>query len=184
VLGGALFAIQTSRLVLLPLRGEHADHLFEGLSDDRLYEFIADTPPNRVESLRARYEKLAGRKSPDGTEAWLNWAVWSRHDQQYIGYVQATVRSAGICEIAYVFVWNMWGRGYGREAVAAMAAHLLDYYEARSLRAVVDPRNVRSVALLDALGFRQTGYRPGAERIRGVLTDEIEYVLSVVELRC
>jgi [ribosomal protein S5]-alanine N-acetyltransferase len=176
-----LIAVHTSRLLLLPLEGSHADLLFAGLADDRLYEFIADAPPSSVESLRARYQKLAKRSSPDGREAWLNWGVWSREGREPVGYVQATVRNAEICEIAYVLAWNQWGRGYGREAVGAMADHLRDHYQVKSLRARVDPRNVRSVALLEALGFRQTGYRTAAEPIRGLPADEAEYSLALVE---
>jgi ribosomal-protein-alanine N-acetyltransferase len=179
VLGEFLVLLSTSRLRLVPLEPAHADPLFEGLRDDRLYEFIPDRPPESVEGLRARYELLVGRSSPDGAESWLNWAVWAIQDSRYIGYVQATVRGDKTADIAYVLFRDAWANGFGREAVAAMAAHLRDFYGVTSLRAVVDPRNARSVRLLQALGFEQTGYRAGADRIRGVPADECDYTLAV-----
>jgi [ribosomal protein S5]-alanine N-acetyltransferase len=170
--------ISTARLSLVPLEPLHASQLFEGLRDERLYEFISAAPPESVEGLQKRYEKLATRKSPDGREAWLNWAVWAVQGARYIGYVQATVRQGGAAEVAYVLFPDVWGKGFAREAVAAMMGHLRDCHGAKTLRVLVDPRNVRSIALLQALGFTQAGYRAGADRIRGVLADESEYVFA------
>lgn len=174
-----MVTLQTQRLSLVPLDPAHAELLFGGLCDDRLYDFIPDRPPESVEWLRARYERLAGRTSPDGTEAWLNWAVWAAREARYIGYVQATVRGGGAAEIAYVLFRDVWGNGFGREAVAAMVAHLRECYGVTSVRATIDPRNTRSVRLLLALGFQHTELRAGADRIRGALVDESEYALAV-----
>ncbi len=65
-----LFAPQ---LTLEPQREEHAESMFHGLLDEKLYEFIADLPPVSVDALRARYKKFEDRVSPDGSELWLNW---------------------------------------------------------------------------------------------------------------
>lgn len=116
--------LETMRLTLVPLQAAHAALLFEGLRDESLYDFIGDEPPDSVESLRARYERLAGGKSPDGTEAWLNWAVWVLQESRYVGYVQATVKPGNVAEIAYVLFRAAWGKGYAREAVTAMTTHL------------------------------------------------------------
>lgn len=171
--------IQTQRLSLVPLEPAHAEPLFDGLSDERLYEFISDRPPESVGRLRARYEKLAGRTSPDGGEAWLNWSVRAAWEARYIGYVQATVRGGGEAEVAYVLFRDAWGNGFVREAIGAMVDHLCERYGATSFRAVVDRRNTRSVRLLLALGFQHTGFKAGADWIRGALADESEYALAV-----
>src|SRR5688572_33463871 len=89
----ALELLDTARLRLEPLEPGHAAMLFEGLRDDRLYDLIDEDPPASVEALRARYEVLARRRSPDGRQAWLNWAVWSNPEARYVGYVQATVEA-------------------------------------------------------------------------------------------
>lgn len=169
--------IPTTRLHLRPLEPIHAQHLFDGLQDERLYEFISAEPLESIESLRARYERLAKRKSPDGREDWLNWAVWSIAVARYIGFVQATVRADGVADVAYVLFPDVWGQGLGREAVAAMVRHVRDHYAVTTFRALVDPRNARSIALLLSLGFTQAGYRVGADQIRGVRADECEYLL-------
>src|SRR5207249_414216 len=116
--------IKTPRLVLEPLEVSHADELYDGLRDERLYEFIDSDPPESRERLRTRYAKLASRRSPDGTEAWLNWAIRECRTDRYVGFVQATVNASRSALIAYVLFHSAWGNGYGREAVAALIRQL------------------------------------------------------------
>ncbi|NJK31651.1 MAG: GNAT family N-acetyltransferase, partial [Deltaproteobacteria bacterium] len=145
---------------------EHADQLFAGLQDPALYRFIAEAPPTDVEALRARYTRLATRRSPDGRQAWLNWAIWSFAEEAYVGYVQATVE-AGEADIAYVVFQDYWGRGYARKAVAEMMGLLREAHGVAGFRATVDTRNHRSRALLEALGFECVAIHADAEVIHG-----------------
>lgn len=152
--------------------------MFAGLQHDDLYEFVSDRAPASVEALRERYNRLATRQSPDGRESWLNWALWAVSSAGYVGYVQATVRPDHSAHIAYVLFRDAWGHGYAREAVAAMIDHLRGDWQCRTLKATVDTRNRRSIALLAALGFVRGEVRIEAEEIRGVLQDEVDYSLS------
>jgi hypothetical protein len=51
------------------LIGDLADYI-SVLADPRIYDYI-DAEPS--EGLAARYRQLETRRSPDGTERWLNW---------------------------------------------------------------------------------------------------------------
>jgi ribosomal-protein-alanine N-acetyltransferase len=163
--------LTTARLELEPLAGDHAERLWEGLRDERLYEFLDEEPPVSLAALRERYEVLARGRSRDGREIWLNWAVRVRDLDRYAGYVQATVTPPDVASIAYVLFPEFWGKGYAREAVEAMNAHLAAHYGARDLRATVDVRNARSIALLERLGFSRSATGPGP----GLTADEAEY---------
>lgn len=162
---------------LEPLVPKHAGELLSGLQDPQLYEFIADAPPQGIEALRARYELLAGRRSPDGRQQWLNWAIWSGAARAYVGYVQATVE-AGAAQLAYVVFRPFWRRGFGRAAVAEMMRILRDEHGVHSFGARVDVRNRRSTALLESLGFHCVAIHPEAEVIRGRPSDDAEYRLE------
>jgi [ribosomal protein S5]-alanine N-acetyltransferase len=107
-----------------------------------------------VEWLRGRYERLEERRSPDGSEEWLNWAIWSVGEKQYVGYVQATLRG-NRGSVAYVLFANAQGKGFAREAVAAMIAELFAHYGVAEVYASVDRRNLRSCALLAELQFER-----------------------------
>ena len=170
----------TERLELELLTPDHAEALFHGLRDKRLYTFIDDEPPVSLEALRRRYEMLLKRRSPEGLETWLNWAVRKLRPSEYIGYVQATVTKDGWADIAYVLFYDSWGKGYGREAVTAMLEELKNTYFVSSFRALVNPRNRRSRALLQSLGFvpRGTGHR--VRPTSRSKSHELEYILYQV----
>jgi ribosomal-protein-alanine N-acetyltransferase len=144
--------IDTERLVLEPLVVAHAEPMFELLQDPAIYAHLDWGPPPSLEHLRRVYGELEARQSPDGTEGWLNWIVKTR-DGRRIGYVQATVSSAG-CWVAYVLGSPHRGRGYAREATAAMIRHLAAEHAARVFLATVEAANGPSIGLLKALGFR------------------------------
>ena len=167
----------TKRLELELLTPEHAEALFCGLSDKRLYTFIDDKPPVSLAALRQRYEALATRRSPDGLQTWLNWAVGTLRPRKYIGYVQATVTKDGWADIAYVLFHDSWGKGYGKEAVTAMLQELKKTYFVSNFRALVNPHNRRSKGLLQSLAFELSGNSHPAQPTR---TQELEYVLHKV----
>lgn len=146
-------SIRTERLTLEPLVVAHAPAMFDVLRDPLIYEYLDFGPPPSLDHLQRVYATLERRVSPDGNEQWLNWIVM--RDGVPIGVVQATIREAET-EVAYILGSAQWGRGYAFEAMTAMLAHL----GARRFVANVDPRNGRSIRLLERLGFQ----RDGAER--------------------
>jgi [ribosomal protein S5]-alanine N-acetyltransferase len=152
-----MHSLITPQLELEPLTVNHAPEMFELLSDLQIYRYLDDAPPISLEHLRNRYVKLEARKSPDGSEVWLNWVVRVR-GQQLVGVVQATVFKP-ISEphstwIAYVFSPRHWGHGYAYEATASMITHLASDYGVAQYLATVEIENTRSIHLLERLGFR------------------------------
>lgn len=169
----------SDRLRLEPLEPRHADALFKGLQSTAIYEFIADQPPTTIEALRARYQRLARRQSPDGTEIWLNWAVWSSVETGFIGFVQTTITPDRRAFVAYVFFPTAWGRGYAKEATSRMIAYLKHTWPDVECRACADVRNQRSIAMLGKLGFLPVTVRKNAEIINGLPSDEAEFRLAL-----
>lgn len=158
---------------------DHADKIFADLQEPALYEFIADSPPATIVVLRTRYARLSTNRSPDGSQVWLNWVIWSPVDECFVGYLQGTLFGREVAEIAYVLFRRFWGRGYGQAAVLKMIEIIQRDYAVKTFVARVDTRNVRSKALLTALGFECVEIRPNAEVIHGVLTDEAVFRLRV-----
>lgn len=171
--------ILTPRLRLEPLEPSHAPGMFPGLQNTELYRFIAEAPPESVEALRERYRRLSTRTSPDGREAWLNWALRLEPGGDFAGWVQATVHPDGSAHVAYVLFVEAWGKGYGREATSALIEHLRVAWNVHTVVATVDPRNRRSIALLEALGFRRGALRRDADVIGGLPADEVDYLRSL-----
>lgn len=137
-----------------PLAANHADALFPILRDVHLWRFVEQGPPKTLAGLRERYSRLENRRSPDGGELWLNWALERREDDQPVGFVQATVPiSRSHADIAYVLGRSFWGRGLATDAVGAMLDFLRSELHVHTVRASVDSRNLASVRLLERLAF-------------------------------
>jgi RimJ/RimL family protein N-acetyltransferase len=60
-------------------------------------------------------------------------------------------------EIGYILAREQWGRGLAHEALSALIDHAFTVLDLNRLEADTDPRNVRSTALLQHLGFVQEG---------------------------
>jgi RimJ/RimL family protein N-acetyltransferase len=144
--------LRTARLALEPLEARHAALLLDVLSAPEIYEHLDEDPPADLATLEERYRRLEARRSPDGSQAWLNWAVRVEGPGEYAGYVQATVE-AGSAEVAYVLGPAWWGRGLATEAVTVMCAHLAVDHAVTRLTAHVAPGNRASRSLLERLGF-------------------------------
>src|SRR6266700_2266436 len=143
--------IKTASLTLEPQSAAHAQEMFAVLGDPAIYEFENEPPPS-LEWLRTRFAKLESRLSADGQEQWLNWVI-RVPTSELIGYVQATVRPEERAAIAYELSSAYWGRGLARDAVEAMISEVVQHYGVCRLFAVLKCENVRSMRLLERLGF-------------------------------
>jgi RimJ/RimL family protein N-acetyltransferase len=146
-------ALSAGDLVLEPLTVGHADAMYEVLSDPALYRYLDYPPPPSAEQLRSVYARLEARRSPDGSQLWLNWVVRPK-DGPPLGYVQATVTADHTAWVAYVFSRRHWGRGHATEATRAVLDHLASSYGVTRYLATVEAENERSIRLLERLGFR------------------------------
>jgi RimJ/RimL family protein N-acetyltransferase len=151
VLESVMRAINTNSFTLEPQVAAHAEDMFVVLSDPAIYQYENEPPPS-LEWLRARFTKLETRHSADGHEQWLNWVV-RLPTSELVGYVQATIYPEGRAGIAYVLSPANWGRGLAHEAVKAMISELVQQYQVHSLFAVLKSENLRSMRLLERLGF-------------------------------
>jgi len=164
--------LSTARLTLEPLSVAHAAEISIALADPALYDFIGGEPPT-TEALEARYARLESHSSPDGAEAWLNWALRARDDATLAGYVQATVSDASVgpeADLAWVVATERQGEGIATEASDAVVTWLRERGVVR-FRASIHPEHAASAAVA-----RRLGLRPTAEEIDGevVWTDDAE----------
>jgi RimJ/RimL family protein N-acetyltransferase len=170
--------LETPRLLLEPILPGHAPVLYERLQDERLYRFIPQDPPDTPEALEDRYQFLSGRRSPDGREAWLNWAVRERGSGEYAGTLEATVYDEGTAIIAYMVFVPYQRRGIAAEACGRLLEHLFEGYRASMVAAEIDTRNAASIALVEFLGFERVGFQKDADHFKGSTSDEYRYEIK------
>jgi RimJ/RimL family protein N-acetyltransferase len=139
----------------------HAVEMFAVLCDPAIYEFEGEPPPS-VEALAAAYRRKESRRSPDGSQVWLNWVV-RLPGGDLAGYVQATVMPGGYSYIGYEFSSRYWRRGIASAAVGAILRELGREYHVHQLVAVLKKSNHRSQGLLTKLGFMEAPPDQGAK---------------------
>ena len=169
--------LETPRLLLEPILPAHAPVLYESMQEERLYQFIPQDPPDPLEALTDRYDFLSARRSPDGREAWLNWAVRERDSGDYAGTLEATVHDRK-ATIAYMVFVPYQRRGYAAEACGRLLEHLFEDYLVNMVAAEIDTRNAASIALVESLGFERVGFQKDADHFKGSTSDEYRYEIK------
>lgn len=170
--------LETERLSLEPILPAHAPVLYERMQEERLYRFIPQDPPVTPQALEDRYDFLSARRSPDGREAWLNWAVRERGSGDYAGTLESTVYDTGTAIIAYMVFVSHQRRGFAAEACGRLLEHLFDDYRVGVVVAEIDTRNAASIALVESLGFERVGFQKDADHFKGSTSDEYRYEIK------
>lgn len=170
--------IETDRLLLEPLRFAHAERMFDGLSDEALYQYLPELPPPSKKALQERYRALETTMSPDGNEAWLNWILVCRVTRKVVGYTQVTVRKDEPSLIAYLIFKPQWRTGFASEAVTATIEHVFSNYDTAAIDAYVDTKNEASKKLVIKLGFNHADTIEQADYFKGASSDEFRYSMA------
>lgn len=147
----------SERVVLEPLRVEHADEMAPLLDDPTLHTFVGGKPATLLE-LRSRYVRQVVGQPADGSQRWLNWIVRRRDDGQAVGFVQATISEQGgdvTAEVAWVVAVSQQRSGYAREAALLMMDWLRRQHVQRFV-AHVHPQHHASNAVARWIGLAPT----------------------------
>ncbi|QAY77822.1 GNAT family N-acetyltransferase [Sphingosinicella sp. BN140058] len=141
--------LTTPRLIVRPFHDADGPALIALFADPRVHRFVDDGRP--LTPARARLWITRSRENL-ARYGYGTGAVIARDGEKLIGWAGFARPGDGSEELIYGLAADHWGRGLGRELLRA----LLRFAEARAIapvRATVDPRNVRSIALLTRNGF-------------------------------
>jgi RimJ/RimL family protein N-acetyltransferase len=147
-------ALSTDRLDLIPITRAHAPAMFQILKDPALYEYVTGSPPVDVAALTRQYEFWECRRSPDGSELWLNWALRLQGKEELIGHLQAGVLPDH-ANVAWILGAQWQHLGFATEAAKAVV-DLLVRIGVREIRASINPAHAISIAVAERLGLQQT----------------------------
>lgn len=140
------------------------------LAQPSLYEFIEEDPPESVEALRQKLLRSESRRSPDGSEHWLNWVVRDGSGQ-IAGYVQATVPRSLQTNVAYMIGSTFWGRGIASAAVSQMLDIVAAEFGVKQFFILAERANTRSIRLAQRLGF--SAIEPESARRKSIAATDV-----------
>lgn len=145
--------LQTSRLALRHLTEDDAPFILELLNEPGFIANIGDRGVRDLEGAR-RYVT----QGPGASYQKYGYGLW-------LTALKASGEPVGICglvkregledaDIGYAFLARFWGRGYAREAAAAVLEHAREVIGLQKVVAITTPANAGSIAVLEKIGLR------------------------------
>lgn len=151
--------LSTERLLLRAPRPGDAPAVFDGwMQDPRVLRYLAFAPHVRVEQTRALLDWEQAR--------WLKRSAWTwllvpHAGGTPVGLVQLLPQSFEApvhhLRLGYLLARPAWGRGWMREAIAAVLAEAFAQPGTWRVDALCDVDNAASLRLLQALHFEHEG---------------------------
>jgi [ribosomal protein S5]-alanine N-acetyltransferase len=180
--GPQLPTLEADRVRLRWLVPGDVDALFAVFSNTdvaRYWSSPAMTSRAQAEALLAEIHACFARREL------FQWGIARRSDDIVIGTctladVSVTHRRA---ELGFALERGHWGAGLAREALDRLLEFAFEGLALHRLEADVDPRNTRSIAALERLGFRREGYLRERWHVHGEIADGLFYGLLAREWR-
>ncbi len=170
--GPRLPTLQTPRLRLRSLEPSDADDVFAVFSDPMVMRYwdgaVMTTVQHAMNYIDHIHHGFRRREL-------FQWGIVDRERNAVLGTCTLTHCSTihERSEIGFAIRQERWGQGLGSEAVAAVVAFAFEKLNLHRIEADVDPRNDRSLRLLDRLGFRREGYLRERYYINGERQDAV-----------
>ena len=159
--------LRTGRLLLRRARMDDVPAFHAIMSDPRAMRYWSTPPHATMEETRDWVASMVERSAGPCNDF----------------VIELDGRAIGKCgcfmlpEIGYILHPDHWGKGYAREAMAAVIAHLFATRDLDRITADVDPRNTASIGLLLRLGFTETHRARGTWQIGAELCDSVYFAL-------
>lgn len=172
-------AQETERLLLRPLTSDDTDFVFQHFGNPQVYQYLLDEPPvtayAQAEEIVQFYLEPAGK-------SYNRWVIGRKAERQ-------SIQPIGTCgfhkwdkqhfraEIGYDLSPDFWGQGYMREALEVVLAHGFGHMGLHRIEALVYVENLRSIRLLQKLGFKQEGVLQDCYHLDGKFYDHALFAL-------
>lgn len=161
--------IETSRLILRPIRMSDAGDIFLYSSDPEVARYVLWTPHRSLGETRAfiRWMLHAYREAIPGS-----WAIElkeSRHVVGTIGFMNYN-RENNVAEVGYSIARRYWNKGVTTEALEAVLRSGFKQLGLHRIEAQYDVRNPASGRVMEKCGMRQEGL------LRGRIFNKGEYI--------
>lgn len=175
-------ALASPRLLYRALSAEDCTPRYVSwLNDPRVNRFLETRfAPQTLQSVREFVERV-GRSGDEHL-----FGMFSREGGAHIGNIKVgPVRAVhGVAEISlFIGETEYWGRGYAREAIAAVSRHSFERLGVRKLAAGMYAENEASYRAFRRVGYRDEGRRHAHYLLDGKPCDILELGCTAEDLQ-
>jgi ribosomal-protein-alanine N-acetyltransferase len=167
--------IETERLVLRELRPDDERALYVLFSDPEMMRYWGEPHDSLARTKAMVTTIIEAYRAQTGIE----WGVTLKSTGELIGKVchHRLMKAHFRSEIGYILAKAHWGHGLVHEALRAIIAFGFDALKLHSIEAQLDPKNVRSVRVLEKLGFVKEAHLTENYFVHGGFIDTAIYSL-------
>ncbi|MGK0389825.1 MAG: ribosomal-protein-alanine N-acetyltransferase [Maribacter sp.] len=177
--------LETERLILRAFKETDVKNIFATYSEDEVTKYY-DLESMKSENEAIEITEVFKTRFENGIG--IRWAIELKETREYIGDCgynpwSKTNRKA---EIGYALISKYWGKGYAIEAIKSILHYgfrELDIVKLNKIMAMIDPRNEKSIQLVEKLGFQHEGTLKEHVLEKGVFVDMAVYAILEKEYK-
>ena len=169
--------INTERLLLRSVRLDDAETIFIYRSDSIENQYQGWIP-KKIDDV---YDFIKNKVSStiDLIDTWYQFVIIKKENNELIGdigvhFIDSNKKQV---EIGCTLDKNYQGKGYATEALKETINYLINELNKRRIVTSIDPRNIKSIGLVERLGFRKEAHFKESILINGEWVDDLVYAI-------
>lgn len=173
------FYIETDKLLIRTLEMKDKNKFFQYRSMPEVYQYQALRPKDidEIEEFISKNVSIC----PNTRNTWLQLAVCLK-EGKLIGDIGIHfIDDDYQIEIGYTLSPEYQGNGYAVEAVKAVINYTFSVFRKHRITASVDPDNLKSIKLLQKIGFRKEAHFIKSYRLGNQWYDDCVYAILAEE---
>ena len=144
--------LETDRLLLKNISPDDRDFIYRQFSNDEINRYLFDAEP--LVDINGADEIIGFYMQPE-PRLRHRWILVKKIDGVKMGTCgfHCWDKSIGCCDVGYDLFPDFWGKGYMSEAMRAILAFAGNDMKIRQINACVYVDNIKSIQLVEKLGF-------------------------------
>lgn len=169
--------LQSKRLHLQTIRKEHAKEVFDYRSDAKTNQYQTWIP----KKLDDVYDFISNKVSEtiDEVDSWYQLVIINKENNKVIGDIGIHFLDEDKKQVEFgcTLAKSEHGKGFAVEALSETIRFLFTDLNKHRIIASVDPANLKSIAMIERLGFRKEAHFVKSLLIDGEWVDDIIYAI-------
>lgn len=166
--------LKTERLILRPITENDITAIFNYRSDS-VTNVYQGWIPKSIDDVRGFLKRISSEININDT--WFQFAIVEAESTEIIGDLGIHFLEDEQAEIGCTLKKERQGEGFATEALKLVIDFLFNKLNKHRIIGSIDPRNVRSIKLVERLRFRKEAHFKESLLINGEWVDDIVYAI-------
>ena len=171
------FLITSERLILRPIKDEHAEFIFKYRSDSLVNQYQGWIP----KTISEVHDFIATKVSAEINipDTWVQCVLFKKDTYELIGDIgiHFLKQEPGAVELGCTLDKEYHAKGFAAEALSAVIDYLVLELKKDLVVAYIDSANKRSIRLFERLGFRNEMRTAESDGFKNDWPNDLKYVI-------